>query len=128
MKNYSSKEVVNRPVQVPCREFVLAQADKCQKFLKEFKEKAQYCNFARRANNLSRRLAANGATDELVRAYNILDEEIKQRIIQVAKKVVKKKFGYARSPELGRAGLLVNFWKSIHSAHRGQKPIPILLQ
>ena len=116
--------IVNRPVRVPCREFVLAQADKTSKFLKFFKEKATECNFAARTYDLQRRFAANGPTPELERLYNNLDQEIQRRILQAAKKTIKKKFGYARSPDLCDAGYKVNFWKSVHSAKCLRQTIP----
>ena len=116
--------IVNRPVRVPCREFVLAQADKCENFIKQFLEYCEECNFKSRVISLNTRLEIEGPTEELVRMYNILDNEIQERILATAKKVVKKKFGYARSPALGDAGFKVNFWKSVHSAKCLRQPIP----
>lgn len=84
------------------------------------------CNFKNRVIALvSTRLEIKGHTEELVRMYNILDNEIQERILATVKKVVKKKFGYARSPALGDAGFKANFWKSVHSAKCLQQPIPI---
>ena len=40
------------------------------------------------------------------------------------KKTIKKKFGYNRSPRLGKAGYGVNFWKSVLSAKTLNIPIP----
>jgi hypothetical protein len=37
---------INRPVRVPCREFLLAQADKCEGFLKAFKQRSGERNSA----------------------------------------------------------------------------------
>lgn len=62
---------VNRPVRVPCREFLLAQANKCEAFVKEFRALAEEHHFEERAKQLQIRMAANGATPNLVREYHV---------------------------------------------------------
>jgi hypothetical protein len=108
--------LINRRVRVLTREFILAQADKCKLFLEGFKEVAKERKFDHRANQLHSRLAEGGLTEVLVREYNILDAEIQEHLIEVAGARVKKKYGYSRSPELGRAGMNLNFWKTILSS------------
>jgi hypothetical protein len=115
---------VHRPVRVPNREFMLSQADKCEIFMKAFKKLASDCNFRRRVESIEARMAAIGPSETLVLEYNNLDSEIVRRILECAKKCIKKKYGYARSPELGAAGLVLNFWKSVHSAKSRQKTLP----
>jgi hypothetical protein len=65
-----------------------------------------------------------GPSELLVLEYNNLDREIGKRIIQCAKRFIKKKYGYSRSPELGAAGMVLNFWKSVLSSKQRQKTIP----
>jgi hypothetical protein len=115
---------VHRPVRVPNREFMLSQADKCEIFMKAFKKLANDCNFRKRVESIEARMAAIGPSESLVLEYNNLDSEIVRRILECAKKCIKKKYGYARSPELGAAGLVLNFWKSVHSAKQRQKTLP----
>jgi exonuclease III len=52
---------INRPVRVPCREFLLAQADKCEAFIKAFKLKCDERNFRRRAESLYAEFQEQGA-------------------------------------------------------------------
>jgi hypothetical protein len=40
--------LINRPVRIPCREFILAQADKCKRFIDEFKKIAAAKDFSGR--------------------------------------------------------------------------------
>jgi hypothetical protein len=40
--------LINRPVRIPCREFILAQADKCKKFIDEFRKLAEEQDFVRK--------------------------------------------------------------------------------
>jgi hypothetical protein len=72
--------------------------------------------FQDRANQLYAKLQLEGPTEDLVREYNILDTEVQEHLIEVAGARVKKKYGYSRSPELGHAGLNLNFWKMILSS------------
>jgi hypothetical protein len=51
---------VNRPVRVPSREFMLAQADKCEIFLKQFKEIARELNFRKRTDSIEVRMGVVG--------------------------------------------------------------------
>eukprot|EP00956_Cyclotella_meneghiniana_P018458 scaffold30735_cov52-Cyclotella_meneghiniana.AAC.5 len=106
---------MNRPVRIPSREFILAQTDKCVLFLEAFKEQAQIHQFQRRAESLRDRLQAMGATPSLVQEYNNLDKQIQDAILFAAKKTIKKKYGYCRSLNLGKAGYKVSFWKSINT-------------
>lgn len=116
--------LVNRPVRVPNREFILAQADKKKIFLDAFKEKAKECRFSERARQLQAAFETHGKSPALVLQYNNLDREVQRRIIECASKHVKKKFGYNRSEALGKAGQLVSFWKSILSSRRRRCPPP----
>jgi hypothetical protein len=50
-----------------------------------------------------------GASNQAIQAYDNLNDAIYDAIIAAAKKSIRKKFGYKRSPELCRAGLTVNF-------------------
>jgi hypothetical protein len=115
---------VNRPVRVPSREFMLAQADKCEIFLKQFKEIVRELNFRKRIDSIESRMGVVGPSETLTREYNNLDREIVERILQCAKKCIKKKYGYSRSPELGAAGMVVNFWKSVLSSKQRRKSLP----
>jgi hypothetical protein len=110
---------INRPVRAPCREFLLAQADKCEGFLKAFKQRSDERNFRHRAESLYAEFQSFGMRDSLVERYNILDNEIREHILGVAGSKVKKKFGYNRSPELGKAGMVLHFWKSLLSSSQG---------
>jgi hypothetical protein len=116
--------LLNRPVLVPHREFLLAQADKCQRFLQEFWSRAETCQFKRRVLDLQSSLARYGPTPSLVKTYNDMDAEIQLRLIECAAQCIKRKFGYHRSPALGMAGKAVNFWKSMDSAHKRRKAPP----
>jgi hypothetical protein len=113
--------LINRPVRVPTREFVLAQADKCELFVKGFKEIAVQRKFQSRAARLYAEFERGGATDSLVREYNILDNEIQEHLLEVASARVKRKYGYNRSPDLGKAGMKLNFWKAILSSKQLQR-------
>jgi hypothetical protein len=115
---------IHRPVRVPNREFMLSQADKCEIFLRAFKQAAVQCNFRKRVESLESRMSVLGPSELLVLEYNNLDREIGKRIIQCAKRFIKKKYGYSRSPELGAAGMVLNFWKSVLSSKQRQKTIP----
>jgi hypothetical protein len=108
--------LINRPVRIPCREFILSQADKCKKFIDEFRKMAIEMDFAGRVLQIVPRFRLYGTTRVVVQAYNHLDKDIWDAILFAAKKTIKKKFGYPRSPDLGRAGMEVNFWKSVKSA------------
>jgi hypothetical protein len=57
-----------------------------------------------------------GASNQAIQAYDNLNDAIHDEITAAGKKAIRKKFGYKRSPELCRAGLTVNFWKSIQSS------------
>jgi hypothetical protein len=73
-------------------------------------------DFAGRVLQIVPRFRLYGTTRVVVQAYNHLDKDIWDAILFAAKKTIKKKFGYPRSPDLGRAGMEVNFWKSVKSA------------
>jgi hypothetical protein len=51
---------INRPVRVPTREFILAQADKCKMFLDGFKQIASERRFEYRVNQLYEKLQLEG--------------------------------------------------------------------
>jgi hypothetical protein len=106
---------------VPTREFVLAQADKCELFVKGFKEVAAQRKFQSRTVWLYAEFERCGATESLVREYNILDNEVQEHLLEVASARVKQKYGYTRSPELGKAGMTLNFWKAILSSKQLQR-------
>ena len=108
--------LVNRPVRIPCREFILSQADKCKKFIDVFRKVATEMDFAGRVSQIVLSFRLHGPTMPVIQAYNNLDRDIWDAILSTAKKTIKKKFGYSRSPDLGRAGMEVNFWKSVKSA------------
>ena len=116
--------LVNRPVRVPSREFILSQADKCKKFTDEFRSIASKRNFDTRAKRLYRRFQEEGPSTELEKLYNILDKEIQEQLLHVAKTIVRKKYGYSRSPELCYAGQMVNFWKSMYFSKRNKRRPP----
>jgi hypothetical protein len=116
--------LLNRPVRVPNREFLLAQADKQKKFLEAFHSRTEQCKFKRRVLQLASLFRQHGPTPSLVKRYNDLDSQIQQRLVECAALCIKKKFGYTRSPALGLAGKNVNFWKSIDSASRRRKEPP----
>lgn len=115
---------LNRPVRIPSREFILAQSDKCQSFLEAFKEQAEIHQFKRRIESLRSRLTAAGSTPALVREYNNIDKQIQDAILSAAKRTIKKKYGYCRSLNLGKAGMGVSFWKSVHSARNLHMEVP----
>eukprot|EP00956_Cyclotella_meneghiniana_P016019 scaffold25072_cov68-Cyclotella_meneghiniana.AAC.2 len=114
---------LNRPVRIPSREFILAQSDKCEKFMKVFLEQAELHNYGTRIERLCEKFK-QGVTEALIREYNNLDQQIQNSILHAAKKTIKKKFGYNRSPRLGKAGYGVNFWKSVLSAKTMNIPVP----
>jgi hypothetical protein len=116
--------LVNRPVRVPNRKFILAQADKQKVFLEAFKEQAKDCPFSEHVHRLRAELGTHGESPALALQYNNLDREIQRRIIECASKHVKKKVGYNRSKALGRAGQCVSFWKSVHSSRLRRCPPP----
>lgn len=115
--------LINRPVRIPSREFIIAQADKCEKFLEEVKILTKDIPF--QVNQLVETFRRFGATEYAIKEYNKLDKIIHESILAAAKKTVHKKIGYKRSPELGEAGMKVNFWKSIKSSiyRRSQPPV-----
>ena len=115
---------LNRPVRIPSREFILAQSDKCEKFMEVFLEQAERHQFKRRIERLSEKFKSGGAIKELVTEYNNLDKQIQDSMLHAAKKTIKKKFGYNRSMALGTAGYAVNFWKSVLSAKMLHVTIP----
>ena len=115
--------LINRPVRVPSREFILAQADKCDKFLKMVRELTR--DVPNRVNRLVHNFRRNGLTNQAIEEYNNLDKTIHEALIAAAKKTIRKKFGYRRSPDLGEAGLKVNFWKSIKSSIYRRSPPPL---
>ena len=108
--------IINRPVAVPTREFMLSQSDKCEKFIKLFLEIVDKRQLDSRVHELQQKLEQHGSTEELQNAYNKIDAEIQEVILAAAKKTVRKKYGYARSPTLGEKGITLNFWKSILSS------------
>ena len=116
--------LINRPVRVPSREFILSQADKCKKFIDEFRSIVKKRNFDSRARTLYRRFQNEGTSIELEKLYNILDKEFQEQLLHVAKTIVRKKYGYNRSPELCQAGQTVNFWKSMYSSKRNKRRPP----
>jgi hypothetical protein len=66
-----------------------------------------------------------GASNQAIQAYDNLNDAIHDEITAAGKKAIRKKFGYKRSPELCRAGLTVNFWKSIQSSIFCRRPPPL---
>jgi hypothetical protein len=116
--------LLNRPIRVPNRVFLLVQADKQIKFLKAFHSRTEQCKFKSRVLQLASLFRQHGPAPSLVKRYNDLDEEIQQRLVECAALCIKKKFGYTRSPAFGLAGKNVNFWKSIDSASRRRKEPP----
>ena len=61
--------IMNRPVLNPSREFVVAQADKAEKFITKFKKYVEEKNFAERVKKLSANFTKYGASDKNVAAY-----------------------------------------------------------
>jgi hypothetical protein len=71
----------------------------------------------------------DGASERSIKAYNNLDNMIFEAFIAAAKKTIWKKSGYKISPDLGEAGLKVNFWKSIKSLiYRRSQPLPATIK
>jgi mannitol/fructose-specific phosphotransferase system IIA component (Ntr-type) len=64
--------IINRPVAVPNREFMLAQADKCEKFLKLFFEIAETRQFEAHVYALHDKFEQNGPTEQLQQAISSL--------------------------------------------------------
>ena len=116
--------IQNRPVINPSREFILKQADKCEAYVLAFRQLAEEKKFKDRVIALSKSMHANGATEPLRTCYHILDKEIQECLLAVARKVAKKKFGYQRSPVLTRDSMLLHFWKAVISAKHRNTPLP----
>ena len=57
--------------------------------------------------------AEHGATRLNIKRYKKLDEEIIRLIKASSKKACKKKYGYARSPALVRAGQILVLYKAL---------------
>ncbi|KAL7502579.1 hypothetical protein ACHAXN_000520, partial [Cyclotella atomus] len=114
--------LINRPVRVPSREFILAQADKCEKFLTMVRKLTK--DVPMQVDGIVATFRRNGSTHQAIEAYNRLDMSIYEAFIAAAKKTIHKKSGYNRSPDLGEAGLRVNFWKSIKSSIYRRSPPP----
>jgi hypothetical protein len=113
--------LINRPVCSPSREFILAQADKCKKFIDVFKEVS--AELPSRVKDIVTKFRNEGVLNQAIQAYDNLNGAIYDAIIKA--KAIRKKFGYKRFPELCRAGLTVNFWKSIQSSIFRQQPPPL---
>ena len=62
-------------------------------------------DFAGRVSQMVPRFRLHGPTRVVVQAYNHLDKDIWDTILLAAKKTIKKKFRYPRSPDLGRASV-----------------------
>ena len=123
-ENELFRGIQNRPVISPSREFILEQADKCEAFVLAFRKLASEKKFQERAIALSKAMHCHGATETLVSRFQILDKEVQECLLAVARKVVKKKFGYQRSPVLTREGMTLHFWKAVLSAKRRRAPLP----
>ena len=115
---------LHRPVDVQSREFTIEQADKQKKFIEEFKVIWTHQNIAERVVDIAKQLEKHGPTTALIKIYHQIDRDIIRGMLTSAKRSVKKKFGYQRSPALSREGSLLLIWKSVGSAKRCKRQIP----
>eukprot|EP00956_Cyclotella_meneghiniana_P039711 scaffold177683_cov66-Cyclotella_meneghiniana.AAC.6 len=104
------------------KELFQTQADKCEKFLKEDRKLTK--DVPNQVDKIINNFRSNGSTYQAIEEYNNLDKTIYEALIAAAKRTIHKKSGYKRSPDLGEAGLKVNFWKSIKSSIYRRSPPP----
>jgi hypothetical protein len=82
--------LINRPVRVPSREFILAQADKCKKFIDVFRKLSE--DIPNRVKEIVLRFRNEGASARVIQAYDNLNDAIYDAIIAVAKRAIRKKW------------------------------------
>jgi hypothetical protein len=80
--------LINRPVRIPSREFILAQADKCEKFLKVVRKLTK--DVPNQVDRIVNNFRRNGLMHQAIEEYNKLDKTIYEAIIAAAKKTIHK--------------------------------------
>ena len=115
--------LINRPPVAHSREILIEQEDKVQKFLREVQARFDEHTLAERVFELAKSFAEAGPSQENIDRYNKLYGQFLELVRGAAKKIGKKKHGYARSTQLATAGTHVLLWKYvIDCRHRGAPP------
>ena len=116
--------VVNRPIDLTSREFMLTQADKVLTFTCILRRLQEEHKIRERVFKLARCFAEHGKTEDNVQKYQAIDREHKELILCAASKAGHKEFGYARSKLLTEAGQVVILYKALLSCKETNDPQP----
>ncbi|KAL7524524.1 hypothetical protein ACHAWF_002609, partial [Thalassiosira exigua] len=121
--------VMNRPIPMHSREFIIEQDDKVEVFVSEVIRICKVYRLRERVFELCTNFAKFGKTKQNVAKYQQLDKEIREAAMAAAKKTSKKKFGYMRSPELTTAGqMLIMYKMCLDCSARGAEPTTKMIE
>ncbi|KAL7526947.1 hypothetical protein ACHAWF_001979 [Thalassiosira exigua] len=99
--------LINRPVDVHSREFLMAQSDKIKIFLEKLIPDLHAHKIRNKAGELITIFAEEGLTPHNEAKYHKVVEEIHRNIMGAVAAVGKKKYGYMRFPDLTLQGRLL---------------------
>ena len=114
--------ILNRPVDLPSREFLLTQADKTLKFTCILRRLQEEHKIRERVFKLARCFAEHGKTADNVKKYQTIDKEHTELILCAASQAGHKEFGYVRSKLLTEAGQTVILYKALLSCKKKNHP------
>ena len=121
--------ILNRPLPAHSREILIEQDDKVQDFLSTLHPLLDSHNFEARVACLANSFATNGLTLTNTSQYNDLYGQFLELTRGVATRIGRKKYGYARSPTLTHAGMLLITYKQILDCRIRDSPYsPALLR
>ena len=114
--------VINRPVQLHSREFLIEQDDKVQQFLQEFIKKLETAKIAEKTFSMARSFVSTSDHTELIGLYHAIYGEFLDLGNGTAQRVGRKKFGYMRSERLTQVGRFYLLYKHALDCRRRQAP------
>ena len=107
------KGTINRPVDLRFREFRIKQTDKVEDFINTLIPAFKQNSIKERVFRLATLFMTEGRTNRNIQKYQKLDQQIKETVLAIAKKVGKKKYVYMRSPEMTLCGRYLTLTKKI---------------
>lgn len=114
--------IINRPVDIHSREFMIEQTDKTKQFQKETEKAVKENKIKEKVFKMAVSFARRGRTKRNVVMYQKLDEQIKNMARGTAAKVGKKKYGYMRNRDLTLAGQMLILYKMMLDCKDRQAP------
>ena len=107
------KGEINHPIDIHTREFRLKQRDKVIKSLEELIPAFKENSIKERVMRLAEDFRKHGKTKRSVDTYQKIDQQIRETVLAVAKKVSRKKFGYTRNLDMSMCGRMLILFKMV---------------